>query len=227
MKRAQAHVARSPEPRQGPLHVSLTQGLATCLLALPGRTQAPPAALRRARRANRSPCVVATVLLWLSFVAPSASIAQPTNERANYFDDPFLQVSGGIKACPVPEGPMITRADMLAESHYRAERGTSCFQAGRCRLPNSYLYDNEIVPRVKKAIEADGHFAGTSVWAEGRRRWVWLKGCVRTPSEAQALERLVRALDDVEAVVNELAVLPTTGGATIPHLPNDPQGDRR
>ena len=226
MKRPQSHLARSPEPRQRPLDVSITQGLATWLLALPWRTQAPPADLRRARSANRSPGVVATVMLWLSVVAPSASIAQPTEERANYFDDPFLQVSAGIKACPVPEGPMITRTEMLAESHYRAERGTSCFQAGRCRLPNSYLYDNEIVPRVKKAIEADGRFAETSVWAESRRRWVWLKGCVRRPSEAQALERLVRALDDVEAVVNELAVAPE-GSATIRDLPIDPQGDRR
>jgi hypothetical protein len=52
---------------------------------------------------------------------------------------------------------------MRAESHWRAERGTSCFQSGRCRLPNSYLYDKEIIPRVKKAIDADGRFSETSV----------------------------------------------------------------
>lgn len=78
---------------------------------------------------------------------------------------------------------------------------------GVCRLPNAYLYDAEIIPRVKKAVEFDGRFGQTSVWAEGRRRWVWLKGCVRRAEEAEALERLVRSMDDVEAVVNELVVM--------------------
>jgi osmotically-inducible protein OsmY len=101
---------------------------------------------------------------------------------------------------------MITQAQMRAEAHARAERGTRCFQAGRCRLPNSYLYDKEIVPRVAKAIVADGRFAGTSIWVEGQRRWVTLKGCVRTRAESVALERLVRRVDDVESVVNQLVV---------------------
>ena len=102
---------------------------------------------------------------------------------------------------------MITQAEMRSAAHTRAERGTSCYQSGRCRLPNAYLYDKEIIPRVKKAILADGRFAETSVWVEGQRRWVWLKGCVRARSEIAALERLVRNIDDVEAVVNELVVL--------------------
>jgi hypothetical protein len=29
---------------------------------------------------------------------------------------------------------------------------------GLCRLPNSYMYEKEIVARVKKAIIADGRF---------------------------------------------------------------------
>src|SRR6267143_6674601 len=33
-------------------------------------------------------------------------------KRANYFNDPFLQVTKGIADCPVPEGPMITEAEM-------------------------------------------------------------------------------------------------------------------
>jgi hypothetical protein len=145
-------------------------------------------------------------LAWLA----SGVCAQPAEApRANLFDDPFLQVTAGIAACPVPEGPRVTEAEQRAQSHARSERGTSCYMAGRCRLPNAYLYDKEIIPRVKKAIDADGRFTQTtSVWAEGQRRWVWLKGCVRRQSEADALERLVRGLDDVEAVVNQLTVLP-------------------
>src|SRR5229473_3353951 len=84
--------------------------------------------------------------------------------------------SKGMADCPVPEGPMITEAEMRTQAHVRIERGTRCFLSGRCRLPNSYLYDKEIIPRVAKAILADGRFADTSVWAEGQRRWVWLKG---------------------------------------------------
>jgi len=128
------------------------------------------------------------------------------DKRANYYNDPFVQVTNGIADCAVPEGPMITEAEMRAQAHSRAERGTSCFLSGRCRLPNSYLYDKEIIPRVKKAILADGRFADTSVWAEGQRRWVWVKGCVRRKDQAEALEQLVRGLDDVEAVINQLVV---------------------
>jgi hypothetical protein len=108
-----------------------------------------------------------------------ASGAQPAEEKANFFNDPFLQVTSAIAGCPVPEDPMITAAEMQAQSHYRAEGGLRCFQSGHCRLPNSYMYDREIIPRVKKAIDADGRFIDSSLWVEGQRRWVWLKGCVR------------------------------------------------
>ena len=127
-------------------------------------------------------------------------------ERANFFNDPFVQATAAIKNCPVPPGPLITRAEMQIEAHERAERGTRCFNEGFCRLPNAYQYDREIVPRVKKAIEADGRFADSSIWVEGQRRWVWLKGCVHRQSDKAALEKLVRRVDDVEAVVDELVV---------------------
>ncbi len=133
---------------------------------------------------------------------PIATLAD--EERANHFNDPFLQVTDAIASCPKQEGPRITRTEMRAQEHGRVERGTSCFQSGRCRLPNAYLYDKEIVPRVKKAILADGSFSGTSIWVEGQRRWVWLKGCVRTQDESLAVERLVRSIDDVEGVFNQL-----------------------
>lgn len=127
-------------------------------------------------------------------------------ERRNYFDDPFVQVSDGLPGCPPQKGPQITQAEMRAEAHYRVERGTSCYQSGRCRLPNAYLYDKEIIPRVKKALLADGGFTDTSVWVEGQRRWVWIRGCVRTPEQSRRMEQIVRAIDDVEMVVNELVV---------------------
>jgi len=137
-------------------------------------------------------------------------MAAGAEERGNFFGDPFVEATRGIVECPVPEGPLITRSEMQAQAHERAERGTRCFEAGRCRLPNAYLYDKEIVPRVKKAIEYDGRFGDTSVWVEGQRRWVWLEGCVRDAGQSRALENLVRGIDDVEAVINELKVTPAT-----------------
>lgn len=138
-----------------------------------------------------------------------AAVAVADDARRNVFDDPFVQLTRGLAGCPVPAGPLLTEAEARAQAHGRAERGTSCFRAGRCRLPNSYLYDQEIMPRVRKAVEADGRFERTtSVWATGQRRWVWLQGCVSDAGEAQALEALVRGIDDVEGVVNELAVQP-------------------
>jgi osmotically-inducible protein OsmY len=129
--------------------------------------------------------------------------------RRNVFDDPFVQLTRALPACPVPEGPLLTEAEARAQAHGRIERGTSCFRAGRCRLPNSYLYDKEIMPRVQKAVDADGRFdRTTSVWAWGQRRWIWLQGCVSSEAESQALETLVRGIDDVEGVVNELKVVP-------------------
>lgn len=145
-------------------------------------------------------------VLWGHACPACADADEP---RRNVFDDPFQQLTRGQPNCPVPPGPWLTDAEAKAQAHGRIERGTSCYRAGRCRLPNSYLYDKEIMPRVQKAVDADGRFAATtSVWALGQRRWIWLQGCVGSEAESTALESLVRGIDDVEGVVNELKVVP-------------------
>ncbi|WP_251140607.1 BON domain-containing protein [Rhodoferax sp. U11-2br] len=138
----------------------------------------------------------------------TVTVGAQEDDRANYFNDPFLQVTDAIPSCPKQEKPKITVAQRQAETHWRAERGTSCYQSGRCRLSNAYLYDQEIIPRVKKAILADGRFANTSIWVEGQRRWVWLKGCVASEEQSLQIEQLVRNIDDVEAVINALVTVP-------------------
>jgi hypothetical protein len=142
--------------------------------------------------------------VWLLLVCCSASAAD--EPRRNPFDDPFMAVTSGLPGCPRAEPPLFTEAQTRSEAHDRAQRGTSCWLAGRCRLHNAYLYDKEIVPRVVKAVQADGRYGDTRVWALGQRRWVWLKGCVARPEQREGLERLVRLIDDVEGVVNELMV---------------------
>src|SRR6185503_10852798 len=110
-----------------------------------------------------------TLMLALHLAAGLAQAqAQPAAsapaERKNWFDDPFIQATHGLPGCPVPDAPLLTEAEMQHETHWRAERGTSCYRSGRCRLPNAYLYDKEIAPRVVKAIDAAGTFDDTSIW---------------------------------------------------------------
>lgn len=158
------------------------------------------------------PAIATRALVALALAIAIASGCAAQDAPRNGFDDPFVQATGGIDDCPRPPGPRSTLAEMRAEAHSRAERGADCYRSGRCRLPNSYLYDREIVPRVTKALRADGRFADTSIWVEGRRRWVWLKGCVRTTDQSDAAERLARAIEDVEQVIDELVVHPAAVG---------------
>jgi hypothetical protein len=139
----------------------------------------------------------------LLLAASAIASAQP---RSNIFNDPFLQVTDGLPACPAPEPPGVTEQEARDLAHDRAQRGVSCWLAGRCRLHNAYLYDAEIIPRVQTALRVDGRFGSTSIWAMGQRRWVWLQGCVSTAEQAAEAEQLVRRIDDVEGVVNELMV---------------------
>jgi osmotically-inducible protein OsmY len=130
----------------------------------------------------------------------------PAQERSNFFDDPFVQVTKAMPGCPVPEGPLVTQAEVREQAHVRAQHGGSCYRAGRCRLPNSYLYDKEIIPRVAVYIQQDGRFDATSVWVLGERRLVTLMGCVQSAQQAQALEQAVGLVDDVIGVINHLMV---------------------
>lgn len=140
---------------------------------------------------------------WLLCAAVAAAHAQT---RSNVFHDPFVQATAGLPACPVPDAPGVTEEEARELAHDRAQRGVSCWLAGRCRLPNAYLYDAEIAPRVQQALRVDGRFGDTSIWATGQRRRVWLQGCVTTPAQAAQAEQLVRLIDDVEDVVNQLMV---------------------
>ena len=144
-----------------------------------------------------------TGVLLLAAALAGAVAAQ---ERRNAFDDPFLQVSSALPGCPVPPPPGFTEEEVRQEAHVRAQHGTSCYRSGRCRLPNSYQYDKEIIPRVQQYLRMDGRFDDTSVWVLGQRRLVTLMGCVRTREQAEQMERAVLLVDDVMGVVNQLQV---------------------
>ena len=149
-------------------------------------------------RSGRFSCAIALLL-----ACAAAGAQQP---RTNAFNDPFVQATSALPGCPVPEGPLYTGEEVRALAHIRAQHGGSCYRSGRCRLPNSYLYDAEIVPRVRQFIREDGRFGDTSVWVLGQRRIVTLMGCVRSVEQGRALEQAAGLVDDVMGVVNLLHV---------------------
>ena len=142
----------------------------------------------------------------LSLVLALAAASAWPQAPGNKFGDPFVPVTSGMPPCPVPRGPYITDEQARVQQHVRSQHGGSCFRVGRCRLPNSYLYDQEIIPRVQLYIREDGRFGDTSVWVLGERRIVSLYGCVRSQEQAIALERAVMLVDDVMNVVPYLMV---------------------
>ena len=153
--------------------------------------------------------VVRALVAWLAVAAPVCGLAQQgaaAVPRTNAFNDPFVQVTSAIPACPVPEGPLYTEAEVRDLAHVRSQHGGSCYRVGRCRLPNSYLYDAEIIPRVQLYLREDGRFGDTSVWVLGERRLVTLMGCVQSREQAQAMEKAVELVDDVMGVINLLQV---------------------
>jgi hypothetical protein len=158
------------------------------------------------RDAHNAGMTMRPVPLLLSLAAMLAAPSMAQEERKNWFEDPFLQVTSAIPHCPVPRPPGMTAAEYRAAAHVRAQHGTSCYHSGRCRLPNSYLYDKEIIPRVQQYIRRDGRFDDTTVWILGERRIVTLMGCVKSKEQAAEMVRTVGLVDDVMNVVDYLMV---------------------
>jgi len=140
--------------------------------------------------------------------ASSASAADV--QRKNWYNDPFFALSGAIRACPQPLGPLMTQAEAQDDAHYRVERGTTCWLAHKCSKPNSYLYDTDIAAAIRQRLQGDAMFAGTSVWITVQRRFVYAEGCVPAGFDNAALERKLAAIPDVEQV--------------FVHLTSDPRG---
>jgi hypothetical protein len=138
--------------------------------------------------------------------AAFAAAAAHAQVRGNLFNDPFLQATEGFPGCPVPRGPYVSEEDVRVQGHGRMQMGGSCYRVGRCRLPNAYLYDAEIIPRVRTYLREEGRFDDTSVWLVGHARSVMLFGCVRSKEQAEAMEKAVMLVDDVLNVANYLMV---------------------
>lgn len=151
--------------------------------------------------------MAAMKLLAALLLVAAAGLAHAQDaDRRNWFEDPFFQVSSGLPGCPVPEGPLLTFEEQRREAHWRAERGTSCWLAGKCRDSNAYRYDKTLGPQVEAALKAVPGIQSGSVWAIIQRRWVFLQGCVTSPEQAAQIEAAAKAVPEVEAVVPTLDV---------------------
>lgn len=141
----------------------------------------------------------------------------------NWFNDPFIAVRSAVPDCPLPLGPLVSEEEMRKESHWRTERGASCWLAGQCQKPNAYLYDAQIARSVQAHFSGAPSFArNSSLWLTFQRRFVWVEGCSADQSvDAAALEAFVRAEPDVERVIVNLRA-PGASKAPYPLAPLAP-----
>ena len=128
----------------------------------------------------------------------------------NHYNDPFVQVTKAIAACPQPRGPFMTAREAQAEAHPRIERGTTCFMAGKCKEPNAYRYDATIAGHARAAVvDAVGKtpaLAQSSVWLTVQRRFIFAQGCVGDKRQIAQWEAVLRSVPDVEYVSADFAV---------------------
>ncbi|WGS52461.1 hypothetical protein LFL96_30185 [Paraburkholderia sp. D15] len=140
----------------------------------------------------------------LIFTASTHTYADPA--RANRGHDPFFQISKAIDGCPAPLGPLETEQEWLDDSHYRIERGNSCWVEGRCRLPNGYLYDTEIAEAVQRRltnINYATHWREQStLWLTLQRRFIYVEGCVAPGFDKQTFLNELGKTADVERVID-------------------------
>jgi hypothetical protein len=152
----------------------------------------------------------AAILALLPMLA-GAGGAGPDDGLSNAFGDPFFRIADAIADCPLPAGPYIDEAERRVQAHHRAERGTTCWLAGRCERPNAYAYDADIAAALQAALRRHNPFADTSVWVTVQGRVVYLEGCVARPAQAAELETFARAVPNVQqaiAIVRDVASAP-------------------
>lgn len=140
----------------------------------------------------------------LAIALCAASAPAPAADQVQL--DPFAQATAGMAACPAIKPRLFSVAEMRTEAHARSERGTRCALEGTCEAGGAYKRDPEINERVRAAIAADPRFADTSVWVTTSRKWVTLKGCVRSNSQRNVIVKSVSKRPSVERVFDELKV---------------------
>lgn len=150
----------------------------------------------------QTPAAISSVSAGPAASDASASSAPSITERKNWYNDPFFALSQDVRGCPLPLGPLMTKAEAEDDAHYRVERGTTCWLAHKCTKPNSYLYDAPIADAIRAYFKGSAahSLAGTSVWITVQRRFVYAEGCAPASFDRQTLQRELEAIPDVEQV---------------------------
>lgn len=143
---------------------------------------------------HRSAFLLATLAL--------ISIGANAEELRNWFDDPFFVISAALPDCPEPAGPRVTEAQRLAQSHWRAEKGTTCWLAedAECQRANAFSYDQDIASQIRAAVNTEKPFPNTSLWVTVQGRVVYVQGCVQQEAQAVEIEAFIRRLPHVQQV---------------------------
>ena len=132
------------------------------------------------------------------FLSLAGTVHAENQPLRDWFNDPFFQIADGMPGCPVPRGPLLTESEMKAESHSRAERGTTCWLTGACAEPNAYRYDTKIADHIRERVKVSGP---GSLWITVKRRIVWVEGCVARQEQSRELEGWLKDVPDVERVL--------------------------
>lgn len=124
-------------------------------------------------------------------------------ELRNWFDDPFLQVTSALPGCPEPAGPRATAAERQAQSHRRAEKGTTCWLAKEqdCQRSSAFSYDKDIAAEVQAAIRSEPTLARSSLWITVQGRVVYVEGCIAAEAQAGTIEALARSQAHVQQAI--------------------------
>jgi hypothetical protein len=143
----------------------------------------------------------ANVLLLSLAGAVSTGHAQTDEALQNWFNDPFLQITADVPMCPLPAGPFVDEASRRAQTHRRAEKGTTCWLAKECDRPNAYAYDQDIAAALQNAVRGRNPFPGTSLWVTVQGRVLYIEGCAVDDSMVAQVESFARALPHVQQAI--------------------------
>jgi hypothetical protein len=144
--------------------------------------------------------LVTTVLCTLVAVA-TACHAQADPPLQNWFNDPFFQISTDLPACPLPAGPFVDEAGKRAQTHRRAEKGTTCWLAKECDRPNAYAYDQDIAAALQAAVRERNPFPGSSLWVTVQGRVLYIEGCAHDDATIAQVEAFARDLPHVQQAI--------------------------
>lgn len=167
-----------------------------------------PVQARDRRPQTSRPALVALVLCFLA-LSPALS-----EERKNWFADPFLQLSNSLPDCPEPRGPRTTDAERRQQAHHGAERGTTCWLRGECDRPSAYDYDKDIAAAIRHRWSGAQALADSIIWVTVQGRIVNFEGCVRDVGQQKQLEAIAMS---VPSVLQAIAIVRLPGERGVPY----------